>query len=124
MRLADIRLSEEGRAVVAQLTGELDLSNAGNIGGALAESVPNSALVLIVDLSEVQYLDSAGIHLIYELREKLRARGQALQLVIPPDSPASDALRLAGVVGAVATSETVDEALADVARELGVKPDA
>jgi len=119
MRLADVRLSDEGRAVVAQLTGELDLSNAGNIGGALAESVPNSAFVLILDLSEVQYLDSAGIHLIYDLREKLRARGQALQLVIPRDSPANDALRLAGVAGHVATSESVEGALAMVGQEPG-----
>ena len=58
--------------------------------GALSESVPNFALALVLDLSDVEYLDSGGIHLIYELREKLRARGQTLQLVIPADSPASD----------------------------------
>ena len=114
MRLADIRLSDEGRVVVARLTGELDLSNTDNIAGALREAVPNSALALIVDLTEVDYLDSAGIHLVYELRERLRARGQALRLVVPADSAANDTLRLAGVSGHVATFETVEAAIAEV----------
>jgi anti-anti-sigma factor len=115
MRLADLQLIEDGRAVIARLTGELDLSNTANIGGALAEGVPNGAHGLVLDLSDVEYLDSAGIHLIYELREKLRARGQALQLVIPAEAPANDALRLAGVAGHVATAETVEAALAQIA---------
>ncbi|HWE10727.1 MAG TPA: STAS domain-containing protein [Solirubrobacteraceae bacterium] len=111
MRLADVQLSHEGRIVVARLTGELDMSNTANIGGALAESVPNSALALILDLTDVEYLDSAGIHLIYELREKLRAREQSLHLVIPAESPANDALRLAGVSEHVDTAGTVQAAL-------------
>jgi anti-anti-sigma factor len=114
MRLADVQVIDEGRLVIARLTGELDLSNTANIGGALTESVPNAALALILDLSDVEYLDSAGIHLIYELREKLRARGQSLQLVIPADSPANDALRLAGVSGHVATTQTLEAAVAAV----------
>lgn len=115
MRLADLQLIDEGRVVIARVTGELDLSNTGNIGGTLAEGIPSAALGLILDLSAVEYLDSAGIHLIYELREQLRTRGQALQLVIPAHSPAGDALRLAGVAGRVATAETVEAALSALA---------
>jgi anti-anti-sigma factor len=114
MRLADIQVSDEDRVVIARLTGELDLSNTRNIGGALGEAIPNSALALVVDLSGVDYLDSAGIHLIYELRERLRTRGQALRLVIPADSPSRDTLRLAGVSGQVATSHSVESALAEL----------
>ena len=115
MRLADLQLIDDGRVVIARLTGELDLSNTAGIGGALTESVPNFALALVLDLSDVEYLDSGGIHLIYELREKLRARGQTLQLVIPAHSPANDAIRLAGVAGHVRTAETIDAALAELA---------
>lgn len=114
MRLADVMVTAEGRAVVARLTGEVDMSNAESIGGALTEATPNSSLALILDLSAVDYLDSAGIHLIYQLRERLRARGQSLRLVIPADSPANDALRLAGVLRHVETAGTVDAALAEI----------
>ena len=112
MKLADIQFSDHERVVIARLTGEIDLSNAQGIEGAIAEATPNHALALILDVSALDYLDSAGIHLIYKLREKLRARGQTLQLVIPADSPANDALRLAGVSRNIDTAESLEAAMA------------
>ncbi|MGH2891979.1 MAG: STAS domain-containing protein [Solirubrobacteraceae bacterium] len=117
MKLADVEFSEHDRLVVVRLTGEIDLSNADGIEGAIAEATPNHALTLILDVSALGYLDSAGIHLIYKLREKLRARGQSLRLVIPADSPANDALRLAGVSRNVDTAETLEAAMAEFAAD-------
>jgi anti-anti-sigma factor len=111
MRLADVHCTDHGSAEVAALTGEIDLSNSESIRGAITQAMPSRSLVLILDLSEVDFFDSAGIQLIYRLREDLRARGQVLQLVIPSISPTSDALRLAGVTQHVEVLETVDEAL-------------
>lgn len=113
MKLADIQFSDRERVVTARVTGEIDLSNADSIENAIAEATPNHALALILDVSALDYLDSAGIHLIYKLREKLRARGQTLRLVIPADSPANDALRLAGVSRNIETAESVDAAIAE-----------
>ena len=117
MKLADVQFSDHERVVVARLSGEVDLSNAQSIENAIAEATPNHALALILDVTALDYLDSAGIHLVYKLREKLRARGQTLRLVIPPDSPANDALRLAGVSRNVETAETLDSAIAEFAPE-------
>ncbi|MFZ1995566.1 MAG: STAS domain-containing protein [Solirubrobacteraceae bacterium] len=111
MKLADVSFSDHARVVVARLTGEIDLSNANGIERAIAEATPNHALALILDVSALDYLDSAGIHLVYKLREQLRARGQALRLVIPADSPANDALRLAGVSRNVDVAASLDAAL-------------
>jgi anti-anti-sigma factor len=113
--LADLQFSDHGRAAVARLTGEIDLSNAQNIRGAIGHAMPNHALGLVLDLSEVDFLDSAGIQLIYQLREDLRARGQILQLVIPPTSPTSDALMLGGIAHHVDIIETPDDALREPA---------
>jgi anti-anti-sigma factor len=107
VKLADVQFSDHERVVVARLSGEIDLSNADSIERAIAEATPNHVLALILDVSALDYLDSAGIHLIYKLREKLRARGQTLRLVIPPESPANDALRLAGVSRNIDTAETL-----------------
>jgi anti-anti-sigma factor len=70
---------------------------------------------VLVDLSSVDYVDSAGIHLLYRLAENLRNRGQTLRAVIPPDSPASDALRLAGIQRHVDVVAEVDEGLRGLA---------
>ena len=115
MKLADVQFSDHERVVIARLTGEVDLSNANSIEIAVAEATPNHALALILDVSAVDYMDSAGIHLVYRLREKLHARGQSLRLVIPAHSPANDALRLAGVSRNIETCETLDAALSEFA---------
>jgi anti-sigma B factor antagonist len=113
VKLADVQFFEHERVVIARLIGEVDLSNADMIETAIVEAISNHALALILDATALGYLDSAGIHLIYKLREKLRARGQSLRLVVPADSPANDALRLAGVSRNVETVETLEAALAE-----------
>jgi anti-anti-sigma factor len=111
MRLGDVTFSDVDGVQVAQLTGEVDLSNSESIGDAIAETTPNHMLGLVLDLTRLGYLDSAGIHLIYRLRERLRARGQSLALVVPAGSPSNDALRLAGVSLHVPISQTLQDAL-------------
>ena len=113
--LADVRFIHSGRAMIAHLSGEVDISNADNLRTAITEATPNQSLALVFDLSDIDYLDSAGIQLIYQWRADLRARGQSLRLVIPASSPATDALRLAGVERHLETVETVDAALENLA---------
>ena len=109
--LADVQFDIRGSVLVSTVTGEVDLSNATQICDAVGEATPNTALGVVLDLSRVDYLDSAGIHLIYRLRQNLRARGQTLMLVIPADSPVQGSLRLAGVTQHLSIAPSVDEAL-------------
>ena len=64
------------------------MSNADKIENGVRQVMTNDALGLVLDLSEVDYFDSAGIHLIYGLREHLRARevGALLRHVDVADS--------------------------------------
>ena len=116
MNLGDVQLRTSGSTVIAKLTGEIDLSNAPSIGQAIARGVSHDAVALVVDMTELEYLDSAGIQLIYQLRESLRARAQDFVLVLTPDSPPADALRLAGITSHLRITQTLDEALATVTR--------
>jgi anti-sigma B factor antagonist len=113
--LADVEFAVHGRALVAALQGEIDLSNAGELRMSIVAFISSEADGIVLDLSEVDFLDSAGIQLIYHLREDLRARGQALSLVIPPGCAVDDALRLAGMKGQARTFEAIAEALDDAA---------
>ena len=111
MNLADVQLNEEGNVVIATVTGELDISNVNGIEQAILVATSNRAELVLLDLSEVDYLDSAGIHLVYRLRERLQSRGQALRLILAEDSPAADALRLAGVMNHLEIRHTVEAGL-------------
>ncbi|MGZ4187090.1 MAG: STAS domain-containing protein [Solirubrobacteraceae bacterium] len=110
-----MRFELRDQLVVSTVTGEVDLSNATQICDAIGEATPNTALGVVLDLSHVDYLDSAGIYLIYRLRENLRARGQKLMLAIPADSPVQDSLRLAGITQHLPIAPSVDEALVGLA---------
>ena len=110
--LADLRFERAGSVVVARLTGDVDMSNAGDVGAALDRVLTNDKLALVVDLTDVDYFDSAGIHLIFDLRERLRVRGLALRLVVPEGSSARATLHLAGVLRTIEVDQTLDEALA------------
>jgi anti-anti-sigma factor len=113
--LADVRFDARDQVVVASVTGEVDLSNTTQLCDAVGEATPNTALGVVLDLGGVDYLDSAGIHLVYRLRENLRARGQKLMLAIPPQSPVQDSLRLAGVTQHLPIASSVEAALAGFA---------
>jgi anti-anti-sigma factor len=115
MRIADLQISSRDGIVIARVLGEIDSSNAGELRAAVTEATPNGALGVVLDLSGVSYVDSAGIHLIYRLGEALRNRGQTLRVVIPPDSPTSDTLRLAGVIRHADVVEELEQGVQAVA---------
>jgi anti-anti-sigma factor len=100
--------------IVARVTGEIDLSNAAEIGAELGAGVPNSALGLVVDLTATAYLDSSGVHLVFDLAERLRRRQQQLRVVVPPGAPVRRVLRIVRLDSAVPVVPTVDEAIEQI----------
>lgn len=111
MTLADVQLTLAPHALIARVTGEIDMSNAEDMGATVIGGTPNEASGVVLDLSDLEYVDSAGIYVLFGMRASLQARGQTLILVIPARSPVHDALRLAGAERPGEAAETVDDAL-------------
>jgi anti-anti-sigma factor len=116
MRLADLGTEVRDGVLVARLEGELDLSNIREIRSSVLREMGNDLLGLVVDLSGVRYLDSAGIQVIYELREHLAARGQELRLVVPQDALIMKTLELVDAVSVVGIVGTAEAALGAFSR--------
>jgi anti-sigma B factor antagonist len=112
--LADLSFEVLEGVVVARLQGEIDMSNASDLGAAITARVPSDARALVLDLAAVQYLDSAGIHALFELRERLTRRGQEIRLALADDSPVATALEYAGVQSTLGSAPTVKGAIADL----------
>lgn len=106
----DLRIEIERGIVYVALRGDVDLSNVPEVRRRIGAAVSNQALGLVLDLSEVDYLDSAGMHLVHSLRADLRRHGQQLALIIPNGSVINDALRLAGIDWEEQLIERRDEA--------------
>lgn len=100
--------------VVARLSGEIDLSNARQVGEDLAAAVPNSALGMVIDLTATSYLDSSGVHLVFDLAERLRRRQQQLRVVVPAGAPIRRILKIVELDGSVPVLATVEAAVEEV----------
>ena len=109
--LATMHMESHGEIPVARIVGEIDTSNASDFGNQLKEVVPNSAMGLVLDLTDTSYIDSSGVHLIFDLADALRRRQQILQLVVPPETFVADVLGVVNVSGAAKTSDTLLHAL-------------
>jgi stage II sporulation protein AA (anti-sigma F factor antagonist) len=86
-RLATISVKTHDPAVVVSVTGEIDLSNARQLGPEIIETIGNDAAALVLDLSETRYVDSAGVRLVFEVANRLQRRRQVLCIVAPEGMP-------------------------------------
>ena len=109
-----IRVREERHesTAVAILDGELDTSTIGEVGVKLRRIAENKLYRVVIDLTDVTYLDSAGINLLYAVRGDVQARQQELHLVVGPGSPIERMLQLVGADRAFPVHASLREALA------------
>lgn len=111
MPLADVRFEREDGIVIAVLTGEVDMSNATSVRQQIAESVTPDDDAVIIELSELSFMDSAGLHSIVELSSVLVERRQQLLVCVPHGSPMERAIQIIGLPGAVSVHPSRDEAI-------------
>jgi anti-anti-sigma factor len=97
------------RACLVRLAGELDLYNAGVVRETLAGICANGPERVIVDLSEVEFVDSTALGALIEARTKLPNR-DAFILAAPRMEPRR-ALEISGLDRHFSILETVPEAL-------------
>jgi anti-anti-sigma factor len=109
--LADVQFEDHAGSPVARIRGEVDMSNVGELSLTLQNSVGQGAAGMVVDFSQTLYLDSAGLHFIFDLAKRLRDRGQRLYLVVPSDSLMSSVLAIVNVDSMAPRCETLEDAL-------------
>lgn len=103
-------LEGNGEVLTARITGEIDLSNASELEETIVDAVPNTALGMVVDLSGVEYLDSAGVRMLVHLVERFRWRQQVMRAAAPDGSRVQGVLSMAGADGVIPVDATVTEA--------------
>ena len=108
---AQIEVERDGQAIVARLSGEVDMTNAEYVRDELTAAVPNDAHALVIDLSGAHYLDSAAIELLFELSRRLGRRRLELRLVVPAGSPLTRLLTLTDVGSVAPIHASLAEAL-------------
>lgn len=114
---ATVRCERRGDDVVVSLRGELDVFNSAEVTAAVASAVTPDALGAVLDLTDVQFLDSSAVRGLFELTSLLAERRHWVRVVNPAGSVIARTLELVGFSHAATIHETLDEALAQGRRD-------
>jgi anti-anti-sigma factor len=110
LREAPVRAVETmNGAVVVRLAGELDLYNAEEVRAALTRAIEGSPRRVVVDMADVEFVDSTALGVLIEARSKLGRDGLALAA---PQLDTRRTLQVSGLDRHLTVHDTVDEALA------------
>ena len=111
-RVERVEEEQQGTLCLVRVHGEVDLSNAQEVSSAIGNAMGQEARRLVVDLSDITYLDSAGVALLLRLAERLRARRRQLYLVVPRGSPVRRVLDFTGLPRVIPLEARLEDALA------------
>jgi anti-sigma B factor antagonist len=98
-----------GEACVIKLGGELDLYNAPQMREALVDACENGVQRMIIDLSEVEFIDSTALGVLIEARSRLTNRRAFL--LAAPGLETRRALEISGLDRHFGLHDSVSEAL-------------
>ncbi len=115
--LGNLEVREEEGVVVAQVAGELDLSNSPATGDAIEAALPASARALVVDFTRLTFLDSSGVAMLFRLVRRLGDHRQQLHVVAPEGEAVGRVLEIVEFHRAAPVHSALDAAL-DAARRV------
>ena len=108
-----LAVEKVGETCLVRLGGELDLYNAQDVRRALTDACADSPQRIVVDLGEVEFVDSTALGVLIEARSKM-TNGRAF-LLAAPGLETRRALKISGLDRHFTVHDTVPAALeADV----------
>ena len=73
-----LRTTTSGTRATVTVTGEVDLATAGRLEREMAKAIAAGARTLVLDLSQVGFMSSSGLHVLIAADSTLRAQGGRL----------------------------------------------
>lgn len=111
----DLKTEDGGATLVFRLRGSLDLATAPTVRAALMEASDKGSHHLIVDLTQLEFLDSTGLGVLIGAHRRTAERDGSLRLIVS-DGPISRLLNITGLVAVFSVYQSLDDARRDRAR--------
>lgn len=110
--LVQTRLTPSGTHLI-EVEGRLDLETSPSLQAAMADVLSRGADRIVIDLSRLVFLDSAGMAVFFSARNHVRAAGGKLALACPNET-VDRILRRTGVVRVIPVLDSVEHALEEI----------
>ena len=98
---------------VVQLNGELDIDQAVRVREHLDKVIDGGALRLIIDLSDVSYIDSTGLGMLVAVHKRLVAE-QGFYVLTVPRASQRKVFEITGLSTVLVIMQSLEEALARI----------
>lgn len=72
---------EDGKYIIAELEGELDIENSAFFKEESFDRISEGKVNIIIELSKVNYIDSSGLGVLISIQKEARMNGGSLVLV-------------------------------------------
>jgi anti-sigma B factor antagonist len=111
VQLLEISTRQDGRHALVALRGELDLAAAEELRARLRTACEEARGRIVLELSELEFVDSTGLSILVEYHQETRMAGGRLILV----APRPNVVRVLGITGLdrhLMVCERLDEAIA------------
>lgn len=97
MTVASVETSVEGATMHITVSGEIDLGNAVAVEREFRAAISHQPRSVFVDLTDLTYLDSSGIRILFVLASLLKPLRIMMKLTVPLDSPIRRLIELSGL---------------------------
>jgi anti-anti-sigma factor len=107
----ELRSTRVGDAVVVAIVGEIDMATAPEVSRAI-DSVHGGAARVIVDLSEVTFLDSSALNAFVQSQQELAQHDVAFRIVSPADHAVRNVFEITRLTEPLSVVDSLADALA------------
>ena len=115
----DLTTTDDGRTQLFALAGSLDIATSPSLRAALMEAAERPEHAIVVDLTNLEFLDSTGLGALIGAHKRAGERGGIVRLVTH-EGQILRLLRITGLLDVLHVYASVDAALADDARLVGL----
>jgi len=97
MTHASVSVRVDGDDIAIDLSGEIDLDNATTVESQVHEAITNQVRAVQLDLSDIAYIDSIGMRILFALAATLESLNIGLTIVASPGTAARRVIELSGL---------------------------
>lgn len=111
----DLKTENEGETLVFKLRGSLDLATSPTVRAALTDATDKGRQDMIVDLTQLEFLDSTGLGALIGAHRRAAEHGGTLRLVVH-EGPIARLLNITGLIRVFAVYHSLEDALNNQSR--------
>ena len=115
----DVTSTNEGKTQIFALHGSLDIATSPTLRAALLEAADHAGHLLVVDLSQLDFLDSTGLGALIGAHKRASESDGSVRLVAK-EGQILRLLRITGLLDVFQVYPNIDAALGDDARLVGL----